>query len=331
MKLNMLKISYKSKERSLDLFDMKKVKEQFFRHKNICEYEIKCETGFGHTVALGLRRTLLSCMEGVAVVAMKINNAQHIFDSVSGIKESVLDIALNLAKVAFELRGEENSVMINLKRKAGHDGLIVKASDFEKNEFIEILNKDEQICILDNNGEIDLSIIVARGYGYSSALDHVFTPYLHEGFFPVDSYFDNGVHFSYKVEENTSGKVNNDVIFCKLECNGSADELLKKSFLKISKIFSLFEKKESEDDSESTDTEQSLLQMKISDIDELSIRAKNCLLSNNVNNVSDLVERTVDELNSFPGFGDRSLKEVEEFLEKMGLKLGMKINKGRRI
>ena len=87
---------YKHKERNADLFEINKVKEYFLENDHICEYEIKCEPSLGQMIGLSVRRGLMCLLEGVSIVALKINKLEHAFSAISGIKETVPEIILNL-------------------------------------------------------------------------------------------------------------------------------------------------------------------------------------------------------------------------------------------
>jgi DNA-directed RNA polymerase subunit alpha len=332
---NILQTIYKRPVGSTNLFDLTKINEYFLDQKHTCVYKLKCETGFGHTIAVALRRTILSAIEGSAVVAMKINDAPHLFASLPGVKQSVLDISLQLQKIAFKfISNEFDYCFLGLKKKATAHGATVYASDFEKNPSIAIINGDLEICRLDNNGELNLQIMIAKGVGYVPFQDHIFHPYLQEGFFAVDSFFLPGLSCGYSVENSTSGKNTMDIITLNIETDGSIspDKVLSLAGSKLTHIFKQFDQENisNKEISNEEDEMDVLLAMKVSDID-ISVRAKNCLLGNMIETVGALVERTQDELSSLSGFGDRSLNEIIAFLTDHGLELGKKITKKRKI
>lgn len=334
----MLQTMYKAPQRLLGLFEISKTKELFYDNEHICDYVLKCEKGFGHTVGVALRRTILSSTKGLAPVALKINDVQHLFSSVPGIKSSFLEISLQLQKVAFKFLDESiDYCFLSLKKKAGSSGDIVYASDFEKGKNVAIMNGGLPICTLDNGGELNMQVILASGIGYIAAQDHAFFPPLGEGFISVDSFFAPGTHCGYSVEYNTAGKNSFDCVTLTVKTNGaiSPDEVLKSTGDKLFNLFKAFgdqEIKTSGEKSATTNEMDAILSSKIEFYEEeLSQRSRRCLIENNMLTIEDLLPRTEVELRSLKGFGDKSLNEVKDLLTTLGLQLGKIVNKKRKI
>ena len=338
MSTGMMQTMYKPNARITGLVEIVKTKELFINNEHVCSYTLKCEKGFGHTLGVAIRRTVLSSTEGVAPVAMKVNDAQHLFASVSGVKSSVLDISLQLQKVAFKFVEDDlEYCFLSLKKKAGAGGDVVYASDFEKSRCVVVVNGDLPLCSLDNGGEINLQIILAKGVGYVPFPDHVFYPHLQEGFFALDTFFSPGINCGYIVEHNTSGKNVFDSVFLNITTNGavSPDEILKFASNKLCGIFKTCVDNDIKSDDNkqdiAADESEAILSSKVEDFDELSQRSKRCLLENNIYTIAELVPRTEIELRSLKGFGDKSLNEVKDLLGALGLQLGKQITKKRKI
>jgi len=320
---------YKTEKKSISSLKIKKVEEKFLKNEIFASYEIECDYGFGHTIGVALRRTILNFTEGVAPVAIKVNEANHLFDSVSGTKSSVLDIVLQLQKIPFRfIENDMNYCFLSLKKKGSSAGDKVYSGDFEKSKEVNIINGNIEICSLDNSGLLDLNIILANGNGYTPFNEHVFQPNLPEGFFAVDSLFTSGVSCGYSVEKVTSGKRDYDTVHLNISTNGSVtpDEILNEAGKKIVKVFEVFslddsDKEEENIPEEKEDEREGLLQMKLEDVN-LSIRAKNCLLANKIFFLGDLLDQTETELQSLSGLGSKSLTEIKSFLMLNGLQLG---------
>lgn len=332
---NMLPITYTPLKRQIGLISLKKTKETFLKNEHYCQYVIECEFGFGHTIGVALRRTILSAVEGVAVVAIQVNNAQHLFASVSGIKSSVLDISLQLQKIAFKFNNpEEEFCFLSLNKTATNGGESVYASDFDENSKVKIINEDLQICKLDANGNIELKVLLGKGVGYAPFAEHDIKN-LPDGWFAVDSYFNSSSKVGYSVETKTSGKKYDEIIM-EVSTDGSItpDQALGIAGNKLFKVFEPLcvpDIKEQTLLKEEGEIEDPILCMKITDCQELSPRAIRCLVQNNILTVTDLVERTEVELKSLGGFGDKSFDEIITFLGLYGLQLGKKLNKRRKI
>lgn len=329
---------YKKKERLTGIFEFNKIESKEVNNEKISSYRIKCEAGFGHTIGLAVRRTVLSATEGIAVVALSVNDATHLFTNLSGVKESVMDIYMNFKKVVFKAKEDDfEYCVLSINKESGPEGLIITANDFEKSNLIEIVTKDAFICTLDNGGKLDLKIMIAKGTGYISFEEHNFSPFLQEGFLAVDTYFGSVLNCGYNVEHDTAGQNGFDIVDLHITTNGSLspDDVIKKAGTKIFKTFASFENdnfnvSKIEESSSLEEEEDPLLETKILDLEELSIRSKNCLATHQIETVKDLIEVSESVLLSLDGFGNKSLNEIKEFLSNNGLQLSTKLFNNKR-
>jgi len=169
-----------------------------------------------------------------------------------------------------------------------------------------------------------------RGHGpRDGAEDHEFLPKLNNGFFAIDSYFSPIVQCSYDVQTLTSSSIKSDIIVFKLETDGqitpeeALNEAIGKNITALKYLSPDYKIKEDLNEEEEFDM---FLDVQIKDITELSVRAKNCLLSNKIDYIRDLVTKTPEQLSTLSGFGEVSLKEVQEYLNTRGFQLGTKLH-----
>jgi len=214
-----------------------------------------------------------------------------------------------------------------LKVESDGKGRIITAKDF-KSDSLEVINPDAYICTLDSNSKIDLKIMVAKNLGYVPESQHDFQPYQPPGFIPVDSYFNSVINFRYEVEKDTSRNVIIDKVFVTIRTNGSMtpDQVFDEAKNRINELFSglsdadvatkaqtiITEEKEEENNDEFLDS-------RIENLTELSVRSKNSLIRNEFITVRDLIDSSEAYLRSCIGLGDRSCREIKEFLCNNGL------------
>lgn len=176
-----------------------------------------CYFGYGTTLGNALRRVLLSSLPGAAVEAFKIRGTQHEFTVIEGVKEDVVEIMLNLKQLIVKIYADE-PVVLNLSKK----GIgAVKASDFEKNSSVEIINKDLVICNLTNDKPFELEVIVGRGRGFKTTEEKDRSGY-DLGTIVVDSIYTPIRDVGYSVEYTRVGDVTNyEKLIISIETNGT--------------------------------------------------------------------------------------------------------------
>lgn len=285
------------------------------------------ERGFGITLGNCLRRTLLGAMPGAAAVAIKIDGVQHEFSSIPGVTEDVTDIVLNIKKLAVKtsVLDEDFKTSIFLKKKGAGE---VFAKDIEVNDQVEILNPDLKICTLDDGAEINMEIIIGRGRGYVPAQKNKSEDYP-IGTIAVDSIFTPVKAVNYNVESTRVGQsIDFDKLSLSVQTNGtmSAKEIVSLAAKIVQDHIGLFVNLVDymgEVDilvSHEEDKPVKVMEMSIEDMD-LSVRSYNCLKRANINTIEDLTKKSKDDMLKVRNLGLKSLEEVINKLESMGLSL----------
>lgn len=290
------------------------------------------ETGYGHTIGNGLRRVLLSSIEGAAISSVRIEGVQHEFQSVEGVVEDVTDIVLNLKKIlVISHRREPSRLLIDVTREGP-----VTAGDIQLDSHIEIINPDQVICTLDKEMRFFAEIEIKVGRGYVPGDDNK-TEEQPIGVIAIDSLFSPVKLVKYSVENTRVGQMTDyDRLILEIWTDGriQPDDCIKQSasilrhhldvFDKVSDASVEFEREQSEV-SEEQNRLRKLLNMSVNEI-ELSVRAANCLNNANITTVGELAMKTEQEMLKYRNFGKKSLNEIKAKLEQLGLSLGMKID-----
>jgi len=285
------------------------------------------EKGFGITLGNCLRRTLLGSMPGAAAIAIKIDGIQHEFSSIPGVAEDVTDIVLNIKNLAVKtsVLDEDFTTTLYLKKKGAG---IVYASDIELNEQVEILNPDLKICTLDDNADLNMEIIIGRGRGYVPAQKNKKEEYP-IGCIAIDSIFTPIKAVNYSVESTRVGQsIDYDKLTLEVTTNGtmSAKEIVSLAAKIIQDHIQLFvDLVDFMGDvnilvSHEEDKPVKVMEMSIEDMD-LSVRSYNCLKRANINTIEDLTRKSKDDMLKVRNLGLKSLEEVINKLESMGLSL----------
>lgn len=290
------------------------------------------ERGFGVTVGNSLRRILLSSLEGSAVTQIKIRGAEHEFTTVNGVLEDVTDIVLNVKSLVVKKHTDETRVITVEKNAIGQ----VTGADVQTDADIEVINKDHVICTLTEDVPFFMEMVVENGRGYVPASEH--TTGDHEiGVIPIDAVYSPVVRVRYDIEETRVGqKTNYDKLSMQIWTNGSVSpemalvesaKILRKHLNPFVQYSELGAPISSPARSGPPGVDSALaakLNMSLAELN-LSVRATNCLESENINTVRDLVTRSEDELLEVRNFGETTLVEVREKLSEMGLHLGMRV------
>jgi DNA-directed RNA polymerase subunit alpha len=291
------------------------------------------ERGFGVTVGNSLRRILLSSLEGSAVTQIKLHGAQHEFSSLPGVVEDVTDIVLNVKSLVVKNYSEQTRVVRIEKSTKGP----VTGADVRTDEQVEVINKDHQVATLTEDVPFLLEMVIENGRGYVPATEH--TPQVQEiGIIPVDAAFSPVVRVRYEVEETRVGqKTNYDKLSIEIWTNGSvtpemalveAAKILRKHlnpFVQYSELGPMVHSETRALGVVAVDqATEAKLAMSLAELD-LSVRATNCLESESITTVRDLVIRTEEQLLEVRNFGETTLAEVREKLADIGLRLGMRL------
>ena len=282
------------------------------------------ERGFGHTLGVALRRILLSSLQGAAVTQVKIEGVLHEFSSIPGIREDVTDIILNIKELRLKM-GSSEKKRISLTATGPGE---VKAGMIEGD--VEVINKDHIICTLDKGAKLHMEMTVESGKGYVRGAKASDAPI---GLIPVDALFSPVIKVSYKVENARVGQITDyDKLSMTIETDGSitaedAVALAARILQDQLQLFINFEesKIEKKEEAKPELPFSPYLLKKVYDLDELSVRATNCLKNDNIVYVGDLVQKTEAEMLKTPNFGRKSLNEIKEKLAKIGLRFGMEV------
>ncbi|KKQ38332.1 MAG: DNA-directed RNA polymerase subunit alpha [Candidatus Roizmanbacteria bacterium GW2011_GWA2_37_7] len=277
-------------------------------------------TSFGHSVGNAVRRTLLSSLPGYAVAYVKFADAAHLFTTISGVKESVLDIMLNLKLVRFKST-DKGPFEMRLSAKGQKK---VYAKDLEGE--IEVVNKDLYLGeITDSKGKLDVEIIVEKGYGYQASEDKEEKT----GYIAIDSSYSPISRVNFTVSEARVGRKSDfEQMLLEVTTDGSItpEESIKTAAAILSKHFAVIVegKKFVENDGDSKESEDKI-NAKVYEtiIDELNLpsRVINALLRENIETVANLIERGRNELTNLKGVGKKSIDLIDEELRKMEVEL----------
>lgn len=284
------------------------------------------ERGFGHTLGVAIRRVLLSSLQGAAVTSIKIEGVLHEFSSIPGVREDVTEIILNIKELRLKCGGSEKKRMTLNVKGPGE----IKASQIETGGDIEIINKDHVICTLDKGAKLNIEFTVETGKGYVRAQRASDAPI---GLIPVDALFSPVIKVAYKVENARVGQITDyDKLSMTVETDGSvkADDAVAFAARILQDQLQMFINFEESKIERKEEAKPDLpfsphLLKKVYDLDELSVRATNCLKNDNIVYVGDLVQKTEAEMLKTPNFGRKSLNEIKEKLAKIGLKFGMEV------
>jgi DNA-directed RNA polymerase subunit alpha len=290
------------------------------------------ERGFGTTVGNSLRRVLLSSMEGAAVTAVKIDGVQHEFSPIPGVVEDATDIILNLKQVPLKLHGADDVKTVYLRaEKAGE----VFARDIETDADLEILQPDAPIATVSAGGKLHLELRVKRSRGYVPA-DRNFDEDLGIGWIPVDSVHSPVKRVNFLVEAARVGQATDyDKLTLEVHTNGAItpEEALSEAARTVQKFLQIFLTADDDADEDadsvgdgvpSTQIDNEHLDKSVEEL-ELSVRSYNCLKNANIRTIRELVQKSEPEMLKTKNFGRKSLNEIKEILQTMGLSLGMKL------
>ena len=288
------------------------------------------ERGFGTTVGNSLRRALLSSIEGAAVTAVKIEGVEHEFSSIRGVVEDAADVILNLKQVPFNLHGNEPKTLRISKTGPGE----VTAGDIEGDADVEVLDPALHIATLSADGSLNIEMRLKRGRGYVPA-DRNFDEDLSLGYIPIDSVHTPVKKVNYTVDAARLGQnTEYDKLSIEVWTDGSvkpddAIGLAAKLIKDHMAIFINFEE-DTEDYSYQQQERPPLprndqLDRSVDEL-ELSVRSYNCLKNAGIKSIRDLVQRSEREMLATKNFGKKSLGEIREILQGMGLDFGMQFD-----
>ncbi len=292
------------------------------------------EAGYGHTVGNSLRRVLLSSIEGAAITTVKVNGANHEFQTLPHVVEDVTDIILNLKKVKFNVVDHDvRTLEINVNKEGN-----ITAGDITTSTGVDVVNPKQHIATLDKKHKFEAELTVRLGRGFSTGDENKY-PDMPIGVIPIDSIFSPVTRVKYSVGNTRVGqRTDYDKLELEIWADGrikpedaltQASSILKKHFepfYNYDENAVQFDETAPQQNQENVKLKK-LLNMSVNEI-ELSVRAANCLNNANITTVGQLAMKSEAEMLKYRNFGKKSLNEIKEKLTQLGLSLGMKFEPG---
>lgn len=285
------------------------------------------ERGFGMTIGNALRRILLSSIRGAAVTSIKIEGVTHEFTAIPGVMEDVTDIVLNVKSLALRLTSETSKTV----SISAEGPCVVTASMIDTGGHVDVMNPDLVICTLDKGARFQMDMTVEHGRGYVPASMNR-KEEMPIGVIPIDALYSPVRKVAYKVDNTRVGQMTNyDKLILDVETDGTiapddvvalAARILQDQLVPFVNFEEPMQAPRIVEEEVGT-VPRSLLR-KVSEL-ELSVRAANCLKNDNIIYIGDLVQRTEIEMLRTPNFGRKSLNEIKQVLNDMGLHLGMEV------
>ena len=287
------------------------------------------ERGFGTTLGNALRRVLLSSLRGAAITGVKIQDVHHEFSAIPGVLEDVTEILLNLKLVRLKFLSEGDKTLYLESKGEGR----VKAGDIRTDGTVVILNPDQHIATLSSDGQLNMEFFARSDKGYIPAeVNKEETQPI--GYIPLDAAFSPIRKVNYVVTQARVGqRTDYDKLTLEVWTDGSLSPESAVAFAaKILKdqltLFINFEE-EPEKMEEKPEEQPAILNENlyrgVNEL-ELSVRAANCLRNANIRWIGELVQKSEQEMLKTKNFGRKSLNEIKEILQEMGLQLGMKLD-----
>ncbi len=284
------------------------------------------ERGFGTTLGNALRRILLSSLPGAAFVNVKIDGAEHEFQNVDGVVEDTITMILNLKRVVLTVDSDDPNyeAVVEIDKGEGE----VCAGDIILNSDIKVCNPEQHIATVAAGGRLHMFLTIRRGVGYVSSAEN--KEYIKEvGSIAIDSIYTPVVNVSFNVEKTRVENVNVasfDKLTLEVTTNGSisakeAIAIASKIMIEHLKVMVELSEKASNTDymiEVKVDNDDSKLDVKVEDLD-LSVRSLNCLKRAEINTVAELANKTEEDMIKVKNLGRKSLKEIKEKLEALGL------------
>jgi DNA-directed RNA polymerase subunit alpha len=286
------------------------------------------ERGFGHTIGNALRRILLSSMDGCAITEVKIDGALHEYSILEGVQEDVVEILLNLKRLAMNIDNQSrDSVQLTLTKEG--EGPVYGA-DIELDPDVTLINPNIVIAHLTKKGKINITMTLSRGRGYVPAKNLLEEDGVVIGSLRLDASFSPVRKVNFQVENaRVEQRTDLDRLILEIETNGTIDPdcAVRKAATTLHEQISSFVdlRAPSATDEEIAHPEADpLLSRPVDDL-ELTVRSANCLKAENIYYIGDLVQKTESELLKTPNLGKKSLSEIKTILAERGLTLGMRV------
>ncbi len=289
------------------------------------------ERGFGTTIGNAMRRVLLSSIEGAAITAVKIEGVLHEFSPIPGVVEDATDIILNLKQIPLKLHADTTKTLHVKVTKPGE----VKAKDIVADGDVEILEPEAHIATVSEGGSLEMEMRLKRGRGYVAA-DRNFDDDLGIGWIPIDSVHSPVKKVNYLVEAARLGQTTDyEKLTVDVWTNGAItprDAVSNAAKLVREHLNIFINLEDAADALPETPAEQAHGTVSNENLDksveelELSVRSYNCLKNANIRTIRELVQKTEAEMLKTKNFGRKSLNEIKDILQTMGLSLGMRLD-----
>lgn len=286
------------------------------------------ERGFGFTLGNALRRVLLSSIPGYAITEVKIDGVVHEYSTLDGVQEDVVDILLNLKKVALKIHSGTEATITLSKSEEG----VVTAADFELGHDVEIVNPGHIIANINKGGKLNIEAKVEMGRGYQPVPQRINKDQDNViGHLMIDASFSPIVKVSYLVESaRVEQRTDLDKLIMDVETNGvvDAEQAIRDAARILMGQLSVFANLESELTEVEVQQAPQIDPVLLRPVDdlELTVRSANCLKAENIYYIGDLIQRQENDLLKAPNLGRKSLNEIKDILATKGLSLGMKVD-----
>lgn len=282
------------------------------------------ERGWATTIGNALRRVLLSSIPGAAITAVRIKGVKHEFSTIPGVKEDVTNILLNLKNIPIILYNSDEKIL-HLKATGEK---IVTAQDFDEDPSVKIVDPSSYIATLDSDGELEMWCRVKRAKGYITSEENKESE-LDINYIYLDSIHSPIKKVSFNVTPARVGRLSTyERLDLEIWTNGTITPLdaLREALKLLYSHFEIFLKKPEPYEEEHESEKERKLEIPVEDpldrpIDELDIstRAINCLKNNNIETIKDLISYSEKDLEKIKNFGKKSLNELKQAIEKLGL------------
>ena len=289
------------------------------------------ERGYAVTIGNALRRVLLTSLPGAAITNVKVDGVLHEFSTIPGVKDDMADIIQNLKSVRFKLSDSDvDNVKVSLKGKK-----VFTAADIQKaTDQFEVLNQDQYITEVNTNGKFEIELRIGVGKGYVPSEENEL-PNAPIGTLAMDSIFNPVTKVTYNVQPVPGAKDPIEILSVEVETDGSVTPQDAISYsatvlmdhLKLVEAIAKPEVLEvTEKISEEIIQVRNLLNLTIDEM-ELSVRSHNCLQAAGIKHIYELVSKEESEMLKYKNFGRKSLTELVEKLDDMGISFGMDVDK----
>ncbi|MCF6766422.1 DNA-directed RNA polymerase subunit alpha [Thiotrichales bacterium 19S3-7] len=280
------------------------------------------ERGFGYTLGYALRQTMLFALSGCSLTHVKVNDIADLSKAFKSTQEPLDEVLLNIKGLLLTLEDGLNEAVINLS-KSTKKGLIITGADFELPEGVNLLNPDHEIATLKANESLKIEAKITRGRGYYEPEENIL-----DGYFQLDSTFSPVLRCNYSIENaRVEQRTDLDKLIFDITTDGSltpTDALSQSANMLRNQMGNLIDEEAIQARivvEEKPEIDPFLLRS-VEDLD-LTVRSANCLKSENLRYIGELVQRTESSLLKTPNFGKKSLNEIKSKLTEYGYSLGM--------